>query len=264
MKEIILKRNEKKDLSINLDESRDFLIKLDENAELNLMIILTSNKELDSKINFDIDLKGNAKLNFINLQKFSNEMINNLERNVKLGKNALFNLFDLNFGGKIINSNVNVDLAEENSRFEHFGVFVSNKDQVFNFNVNAVHNAPNTYSNMLTKGALNDKSKSFYNGLIKINKNAYNSNGYQRQESILLNENAESNSIPKLEINNNDVRCTHGSSTSQMDEDKLFYVMSRGLDEKEAKITLIKGFLHGIIDKVNFGELDELISEKIK
>ena len=67
-----------------------------------------------------------------------------------------------------------------------------------------------------------------------------------------------------MEIDNHDVRCTHGSSVSQIDENTMFYVMSRGLDEKEAKITLVKGFLQEIIDKVNFGELDELIHEKIK
>ena len=117
---------------------------------------------------------------------------------------------------------------------------------------------------MLTKGALSDKSKSFYKGLIKIKQNASNSNGYQKQDAILLSQDAESNSIPKLEIDNNEVRCTHGSSVSQIDDEKMFYVMSRGLDEKEAKITLVKGFLREVIDKVNFGELDELIEENIK
>ena len=130
--------------------------------------------------------------------------------------------------------------------------------------LNAIHNSPHTYSNMITKGVLFDESKAVYRGLIKINKNANNSNGYQKEDSLLLGNKTESDSIPKLEIDNNEVRCTHSSSVSQIDEDKMFYVMSRGLNEKEARITIVKGFLQEVIDKVNFGELDKLISEKIK
>jgi len=263
MKKIIISKNNKKNLRLSINDNEDFSIILNDNSELHLLAVYTSENK-DSKINFDIDLKENSKLDFINLQKSSMITDNNIKREVKLERNSTFNLFDLIFGGKLVNSGVNVKLNGENSRFKHFTVFIGNKEQKFDFDVNAFHNAPYTYSNMLTKGVLNDKSKSFYRGLIKINKNAANSNGYQRQDAILLTENAESNSIPKLEINNNEVRCTHGSSVSQIDEDKTFYIMSRGLDEKETKIALVKGFLQEIIDKVNFGELDRLISEKIK
>jgi FeS assembly protein SufD len=263
MNDIIIKKNEKKELKFDIDKNEDFNILVEKNAELNLMVIYSLNK-LDSKINFNINLEENSKLNFINLQKFSNMTENNILREIKQERNSVFNLFDLNFGGKLTNVNVSANLNGENSRFEHFAVFLGNKEQRFNFDVNAFHNAPYTYSNMLTKGALSDKSKSFYKGLIKIKQNASNSNGYQKQDAILLSQDAESNSIPKLEIDNNEVRCTHGSSVSQIDDEKMFYVMSRGLDEKEAKITLVKGFLREVIDKVNFGELDELIEENIK
>lgn len=158
--------------------------------------------------------------------------------------------------------NVEVNLNGINSRFLHKCIFVSNKEQKFDLNINAVHNAPFTYSNMLTKGVLNDKSKVNYRGLIKINKDANNSNGYQKEDVILLSKDAESNSIPKLEIDNNDVKCTHGASISQLDEEKLFYLMSRGLNEKEAKITFVKGFLQEIINEAKIDE--ELIYEKIK
>jgi len=262
MNEIIIPRNEKKELNIFINDDDNFSIILNENSELNLLLNFNSNK--DCKNNFNIHLKENSKLNLINFQKLHENIINFNERNAKLEKNSNFNLFDLNFGSKLITSNVNVNLDGENSRFEHFGVFAVNNDQKFDFNINSFHNAPNTYSNMLTKGSLNDKSIVNYNGLIKINKNAHNSNGYQKNDTILLNENSQSNSIPKLEIDNNEVRCTHGSSTSYLDENMLFYLMSRGLNEKEAKITLVKGFLNEIINKVNFGELDEIIGEKIK
>ena len=174
MKKIILKKNEKKKLKLLIKNNQDFLISLGENSELNLMTIFNSDKK-SLKINFNINQKENSKLDMINLQKSSTMTDNDIIREAKLENNSNLILFDLNFGGKIINSNANVNLNGENSKFEHFGVFVGNHEQKFNLEVNAFHNAKNTYSNMLTKGALSDKSKSFYKGLIKINKNASNS-----------------------------------------------------------------------------------------
>ncbi len=264
MKEIIINKNEKKELNISIDESKDFLIILNENAELNLVTNLINNKDL--KISFEIILKENSKLNYINLQNLP--LVEHFtNKKVKLEKNSVFNYYELNFGSKSTYSETIVNLDGENAKFEHYGIFASNKEQKFDFNLHAIHNAQNTHSNMLTRGALNDSSKSNYNGLIRINKNASNSNGYQKQETILLNEKAESKSVPKLEINNNDVRCTHGSSNSQIDEDKLFYLMSRGLNEEEAKLKIIEGFFEHILSKINLENMDkikEIIYNKIK
>lgn len=246
---------------------KHLLIILEENSELNFIDDISSNNEKSyhGKI-VEIFLKENSKLNYINFQNLSLNTYNFNYKKAKLFRNSEFNLFDLNFGSKLTYSDAIVDLDGENSRFEHYGIFVSNKDQQFDLGLTANHNMPYTYSNILAKGALNDNSKVIYRGLIKISKNASNSNGYQKEDTILLSNKAESDSIPKLEIDNNDVRCTHGASISQIDSDKLFYLMSRGLDEKEAKMQLVQGFFDNILKKIDFDneKIKELIQEKIK
>ena len=187
-------------------------------------------------------------------------------KKIKLEKNAVFNYYELNFGSKTTYSETIVNLDGENAKFEHYGIFVSNNEQKFDFDLSVMHNAPYTYSNILNKGALNDSSKANCRGLIKISKNAHNSNGYQKQDTILLSENAEANSIPKLEIDNHDVRCTHGASISQIDEAQLFYLMTRGLNEKQAKTEIVKGFFDTVLSKINVDKelVTNLIQEKIK
>ena len=98
-----------------------------------------------------------------------------------------------------------------------------------------MHNAKNTTSKIITKGVLNNKSKALSRSLVKIKENAPKSNGYEKQEALLLSENAEADAIPYLEIDNNDVKCSHSSAVGQIDKDVLFYMMSRGLNESEAK-----------------------------
>src|SRR3989344_3206765 len=212
-----------------------------------MKILIPKNEKKEIKVlvednNYNITLDENAELEL--MMVFDSEKDSKININVNLKENAKLNLINLQKFSQTTNNNIEREVKLE-------------KNSIFNlFDLN--------FGNMLIKGALSDNSKTFYKGLIKINKNAGNSNGYQKQESILLSENAESNSVPKLEINNNDVRCTHGSSVSQLDDNLLFYVMSRGLNEKDAKVTLVRSFLQEVVNKVNFGEIDSLIKEKIK
>ena len=103
---------------------------------------------------------------------------------------------------------------------------------------------------MLTKGIVKDKSKSVYNGLVNVNENAVNTDGYQKEDILILSENAEADSIPELEINNNDVRCTHGATISQIDKEKLFYLTSRGIKKPEAESLLVNGFIEPVVKEI--------------
>lgn len=245
------------------------LIIVEENSKLEFIDDISSNsdeKQYFSKV-VEIFLKENAKLKYINLQNLSPLTYNFNYKKAKIERNAEFNFYDINFGSKLTYSDVIAILDGENSRFEHHGMFVGNEMQQFDLGVNAIHNAPYTYSNMLTKGALNNEAKAIYRGLIKISKDAHDSNGYQKEDTILLSDKAESDSIPKLEIENNEVKCTHGASVSQVDQEKLFYLMTRGLDEAQAKVELVKGFLESVLNQVKLDEIekiDGIIESKIK
>ncbi len=257
----------------SLQSSKSFmkyiLIILDENSRLNFIDDISSDykEEHYSSNVIEIFLKENAKLNYIKIQNLSLNAYNFDHKKAKIEKNAELSLYDLNFGSKLTYSNTTANLDGENSKFESYNLFLGSMNQQFDLGLEAIHNYPYTYSNMLSRGALNNESKAIYRGLIKINKNAANSNGYQKEETILLSEKSESDSIPKLEIENSEVKCSHGASISHIDEDKLFYLMSRGLEEKEAKQELVKGFFEIILSKIKLDNLEKIqaiIEEKIK
>jgi Fe-S cluster assembly protein SufD len=118
-------------------------------------------------------------------------------------------------------------------------------------------------SDLLVKGALRDEAVSVYSGLIKIRKDAQHSDAYQANRNLLLSPKARADSIPKLEIEANDVRCTHGATVGQVDAEQLFYLQSRGFSLDEAQNTLVHGFFQPVIDRIALGEVRERIHAAI-
>ena len=125
------------------------------------------------------------------------------------------------------------------------------------------HLYENTKSYQLIKSVINDNSKSVYQGKIYVDSKAQKTDGYQLSKALLLNEQAEFNAKPELEIYADDVKCSHGSASGSLDEDSIFYLMSRGLDQKTAKELLISGFLLDVIEKITDEEIKKLIKKMI-
>ena len=121
----------------------------------------------------------------------------------------------------------------------------------------------NTKSYQLIKSVIDDSSKSVYQGKIYVDSKAQKTDGYQLSKAVLLNEQAEFNAKPELEIYADDVKCSHGSASGSLDEDSIFYLMSRGLDQKTAKELLINGFLLDVVEKITDEEIKKLIKNMI-
>jgi Fe-S cluster assembly protein SufD len=117
----------------------------------------------------------------------------------------------------------------------------------------------NTKSYQLIKSVLDDESKSVYQGKIYVDSNAQKTDGYQLSKAILLNENTEFNAKPELEIYADDVKCSHGSASGNLDENSIFYLRSRGLNYKEARSLLINGFLLEVIEKITDTQIKNFI-----
>ena len=117
----------------------------------------------------------------------------------------------------------------------------------------------NTKSYQLIKGVLEDTSKAVYQGKIFVDSKAQKTDGYQLSKAILLNDNTEFNAKPELEIYADDVKCSHGSASGSLNEDSIFYLMSRGLNYQEAKKLLINGFLLDVVEKITDPEIKNLI-----
>ncbi|MGH2404846.1 MAG: SufD family Fe-S cluster assembly protein, partial [bacterium] len=129
------------------------------------------------------------------------------------------------------------------------------------------HRAPHTLSDLLYKGAVTDHARAVFAGLIRVDKGAQKTNAFQANRNLILSESARSDSIPKLEIMANDLRCTHGSATSRLNEEHIFYLMSRGLSRAQAMRMIVEGFFADIIDRIAVdrvqGYLRQQIAEKM-
>jgi len=124
----------------------------------------------------------------------------------------------------------------------------------------AVHFAPHTESNLFTRGVVNGTARALSRGLIAIKSNASASKGYEKQDALILSEEAEADAIPNLEIENYDVKCSHGSSVGQIDPESMYYLMSRGLSEDDAKKLIIMGYFQPVMELLDGGERTELES----
>ena len=143
------------------------------------------------------------------------------------------------------------------------GIFSLNEKRHHEIRTSINHLIDNTKSYQLIKSVLDNESKSVYQGKIFVNSDAQKTDGYQLSKAILLSENAEFNAKPELEIYADDVKCSHGSASGSLNENSIFYLMTRGLNRKEAKELLINGFLLDVIEKITDREIKNLIKNMI-
>ncbi|HLC63172.1 MAG TPA: SufD family Fe-S cluster assembly protein [Candidatus Nanoarchaeia archaeon] len=225
-------------------------------------IIEQANSEESRTIN--ILLKENAKINYILINNQKNLAI--IKRVAILEKNAQLNQIDCILGNDNVSLSSETLLQGEHSESNYQSIILGCNEQVFNLDLSSNHLASNTKSNMLTRIVLNDKAVSNHKGLVRIDKKTRNCLGYQKSETILLSEDARANSIPNLEIENNDVSCTHGATISQLDDSKIFYLTSRGISEIEAKKIMIEGFFSSILNHLSDNlkeEVENSIQERL-
>ncbi len=246
------------------------LIIADDNSKLTIVEDVKSESDHGAYASRIVEIfaGNNARVDYGNLQMLSKKTFSFTVKRADLGKDSIVNWLDCNFGSDVTLSEVTANLNGEGAVTNNYGIFFGNGQQQFDLVANSIHNAPNTVSDIFTKGALTEKAKCIYRGLVKIQRNAPGSNGYQKEDTLLLSPDAAADSIPDLEIENSDVRCTHGASIGRIDREKLFYLQSRGLNEKEATQAYVKGFFEELIQKMQIEKLREnmhnLIDERMK
>jgi len=200
------------------------------------------------------------------LKKFSID--NNLDNsynyhltNVKSYSNSIFENFLLSSGSSFIKNEIHCDLVETfSSCFINALIFLKNQ-QHHELKTNVNHKHENCKSSQLVKSALLDKSNGAYQGKIYVDKKAQKTNGYQLSKALVLSENSAFNSKPELEIYADDVKCSHGSTTGNIDQNSVFYLMSRGLSKEQANRMLVEGFLNEAIETITEPNIKSLISK---
>ncbi len=255
---VIYHSTNKNTQSKNTNSRIDF--KLEENACLRIIDIFKDNTEknfLNIYYNFELD-KSSILKNY-KIDKSINNNVKYSYNNVKQEANSISETFILSSGSKFFKNEINCDLLGKHSSAFVNGIFDLDEENHHEIKSNINHLVENTKSYQLVKSVLEKKSKAVYQGKIFVSSEAQKTDGYQLSNAILLSENSEFNAKPELEIYADDVKCSHGSSSGSLDENSIFYLMSRGLNYKEAKKLLINGFLLDVIEKITDEEIKNLI-----
>ena len=238
---------------------------LNENSELNLINYINNS----SKENFMVNILENIKVK--KDSSLNNILINNSKCNCyfykyiksDLEKNSNFENYFLSSGLKFNKFDVEINLNEENSNSSVFSALnlINKEHQEIKTRIN--HNAPNCNSYQKVKNVLNDESKGVYQGKIFVKNIAQKTDAYQLSKALILNDAAEFDAKPELEIYADDVKCSHGSTSGSIDLNSIHYLKSRGIPEKEAYQMLINGFLCEILEKLSEGKIRNFLKEKL-
>lgn len=173
---------------------------------------------------------------------------------IKLKKNFHRLSFDRPGDYQVIFKNLSgefyFDILSSRVNLEIYGLYIGKKNDQFQVKTFQIHQVGQSTSNLLIKGVFFDQAKFFYQGLIRIDKDAQKSHAYQKNQNLILSDKAFVSSEPKLEILANDVFCTHGSTTGQLNKEQIYYLQTRGLSKKQAENLLIKGFIQEIEEKL--------------
>lgn len=198
----------------------------------------------------EIYVKEGANLDYVGIQEWSPSTAGFLTQRAALDADAHINFMSVGLGAMYSRTTADVEMRGKGSSTDILGLAFGERTQVFDVHTYQDHQAPFTASDQLYKTAMRDRARLVYEGLINIRSGSYGSTGYQANKNLLLDDTAKADSIPMLEISDNDVRCTHSSSVGPIEEDHVYYLMTRGLDRPTAERMLIQGFFEPVIERI--------------
>ena len=217
-------------------------------------------------VNHAVELipKPGALIRYVNLQEWGRNLWEFGIVRTAPQRDATVHTLMVAFGASLVKTNVESRLVGQGSTSEMLGVAFGDHTQHFDFHTLQEHVAPNTTSDLLYKGVMKDKARLVFAGLIRADYGAQKTNAFQLNRNLLLNEGARADSMPKLEIMANDLRCTHGASTSRLNEDQIFYLMSRALPRSVAVRMMVDGFLSEIFDRIPLDMVRQRLSGTVE
>ena len=167
-------------------------------------------------------------------------------------------------GSRLAKVNQEVVLAGPGANAQVNGVMFTSGRQHLAYFTRQDHVSHHTTSDLLYKGGLKDKSRIVWKGMIRVEKDAQRTDAYQKDDNLILSETARADSIPGLEIEANDVRCTHGATISPVNRDELFYAMARGISRGEAERLIVRGFFTDVLNRIELEPVREAVTEALE
>jgi Fe-S cluster assembly protein SufD len=242
------------------------LVVLEEGAEATLLCETASPRETDGGFScgmLEVILQPGAHLRIVNLQNWGRGTWYFGHHKAVLQRDSSIQWTVAAMGSRLSKVNQHVELAGPGADCQVNGVLFTEGKQHLAYNTLQHHVAPHCHSDFLYKGALQDRSRTVWRGMIKVDPAAQQSDGYQRNDNLLLSGAVRADSIPGLEIEADDVRCTHGSTSGRVDEELIFYAQCRGFTRKEAIRAIVSGFFQQIFDRITIDSVREALAEAI-
>ncbi len=242
------------------------LVVLEENAEATLLSEWASPNEEDSGLfcgATELVQKPNSHLRFVSLQDWGKGVWHFGHQKAIVDRAATLQWTVGALGSRLSKINQHVALVGRDAESQVNGVMFTEGKQHLSYHTLQHHVAPDCRSDFLYKAALQDKSRTVWRGMIKVDNGAQKTDGYQRNDNLLLSNESRADAIPGLEIEADDVRCTHGSTTGKVDEELIFYARCRGFTRKEAIRMIVTGFFQQVFDRVTIQSVSEALGNSV-
>ena len=208
----------------------------------------------------DLFVESGAKLNYISVQNWSRTVLSFQINSTVVGRDANATSMNMNLGSFYARTESVSHLAGEGGRSDMLSVSAAEDAQEFDHRTLQNHEVPNTSSDLLYKNSLDDKARTIFAGLIRVEPGAHKTDAYQKVRNLLLSDEAEANSAPGLEIEADDVRCTHGATSGEIEKEELFYLQARGISKQSAQRLIVSGFLNEVVGRLE----NEAVRERLR
>lgn len=246
------------------------LFVVEENADIELIVCdhaLSPQKFLTNAVT-EVFVGQNARFDILRIQNEHNNAAKLTHTFIHQERDSRASSNNVTLHGGLVRNSTYHRLNGEGAESNSFGLYLSDRWQHVDNFVSIEHNAPNCTSNQLFKGVLDDYATGAFNGAIKVNQIAQGTRAYQSNNNILLTDDAKMDTKPQLEIYADDVKCSHGATVGQLNEEAMFYLRSRGIDKEEARLMLMFGFAHEVADTIKTDALknriDGLILQRLR
>jgi len=239
---------------------------IEEGAEAKLLIC-------DHTLSFDpftttqetlIKVGKNARFELIVMQNEHNEATHHSDLQVILEKESFFRCTFITLHGGRLENRIEMHLNGVGANCQANGLFLADGDQRVDFYIKAWHNAPQCRSDQLFKGILDNRARALFEGMIRVAPNAQKTQAYQANHNLLLTRESKIVTRPRLEIYADDVKCSHGATVGRLDEQALFYLRSRGIGLKEARIMQQLAFLHDVLAQITIDPLRDRLFDLVE
>lgn len=243
------------------------LLVAEEGAEVTVVDDLLGGEDgMQSEV-VELIQRDNSVVRYMNLQDFDHSLWNFLTGRAIMGKDTDLRWIQVSWGSRLTKAYLDLDMNGEGVHGELLGIFFPTGRQHIDHQTLQIHRAPNCFSDLLFNGALKEKARSVYMGQIRVHPKAQKTDAYQRNGNLILDSTARADSVPGLEIEADDVRCTHAATAAQVEDEYVFYLMARGLSRAQAERMIVQGFFQAVLDRVPVEsvvtKLERVIERKI-